>query len=57
MWRCPETPWSQVVGRITCTGKKVVGIVSRADTDLLKMVPVGILLNFGNYFRTQQLGF
>ena len=27
-----------------------------ADTDLLKMVPVEILLNFGNYFRTLQLG-
>ena len=28
-----------------------------ADTDLLKMVPVVILLNFGNYFRTLQSGF
>ena len=28
-----------------------------ADTDLLKMVPVEILLNFGNYVRTLQLGF
>ena len=28
-----------------------------ADTNLLKMVPVEILLNFGNYFRTLQLGF
>ena len=28
-----------------------------ADTDLLKSVPVEILLNFGNYFRTLQLGF
>ena len=28
-----------------------------ADTDLLKMVPVKILLNFGNYFRTLQLRF
>ena len=27
------------------------------DTDLLKMVPVEILINFGNYFRTLQLGF
>ena len=27
------------------------------DTDLLKMVPVEILLNFENYFRTLQLGF
>ena len=25
-------------------------ITLTADTDLLKMVPVGILLNFGNYF-------
>ena len=28
-----------------------------ADTDLLKIVPVEMLLNFGNYFRTLQLGF
>ena len=28
-----------------------------ADPDLLKMVTVKILLNFGNYFRTLQLGF
>ena len=28
-----------------------------ADTDLLKMVPVEILLNIGNYFCTLQLGF
>ena len=28
-----------------------------ADSDLLKMVPVEILLNFGNYFRILQLGF
>ena len=28
-----------------------------ADTDLLKMVPVEILLNFENYFCTLQLGF
>ena len=28
-----------------------------ADTDLLKMVPVEILLFFGNYFRTLQLRF
>ena len=28
-----------------------------ADTNLLKIVPVEILLNFGNYFRTLQLGF
>ena len=28
-----------------------------ANVDLLKMVPVEILLNFGNYFRTLQLGF
>ena len=28
-----------------------------ADTDLLKMVPVEILLNFGNYFLTLQSGF
>ena len=28
-----------------------------ADRDLLKMVPVEILLNFGNYFCTLQLGF
>ena len=28
-----------------------------ADTDLLKMVHVEILLNFGNYFRTLQLEF
>ena len=28
-----------------------------ADTNLLKMVPVEILLNFGNYFRTLQIGF
>ena len=30
---------------------------STAFTDLLKMVPVKILLNLGNYFRTLQLGF
>ena len=30
---------------------------STADTDLLKMVPVEILLNFGNHFSTLQLGF
>ena len=28
-----------------------------ANVDLLKMVPVEILLNFGNYFGTLQLGF
>ena len=28
-----------------------------ANVDLLKMVPVEILLNFRNYFRTLQLGF
>ena len=28
-----------------------------ASVDLLKMVPVEILPNFGNYFRTLQLGF
>ena len=28
-----------------------------ANVDWLKMVPVEILLNFGNYFRTLQLGF
>ena len=28
-----------------------------ADTDLLKMVPIEKMLNFGNYFRTLQLGF
>ena len=28
-----------------------------ADTDLLKMAPVKILLNFKNYFLTLQLGF
>ena len=28
-----------------------------ADMDLLKMVPVEILLNFRNYFHTLQLGF
>ena len=28
-----------------------------ADMDLLEMVPVEILLNFGNYFHTSQLGF
>ena len=28
-----------------------------ADTDLLKVVPVEILLNFGNYFCTLELGF
>ena len=28
-----------------------------ANVDLLKMVPVEILLNFENYFRTLQLGF
>ena len=31
--------------------------VYTADTDLLKMVPVEIWLNFGKYFRTLQLGF
>ena len=30
---------------------------STADKYLLKMVPVEILLNFGNDFRTLQLGF
>ena len=28
-----------------------------ANVDLLKMVPVETLLNFGNYFRTLQFGF
>ena len=28
-----------------------------ANAGLLKIVPVKILLNFGNYFRTLQLGF
>ena len=28
-----------------------------ADTYLLKMFPVEIMLNFENYFRTLQLGF
>ena len=28
-----------------------------ASVDLLKMVPIEIFLNFGNYFRTLQLGF
>ena len=28
-----------------------------ADTDLLKMVPVELLLNYRNYYRTLQLGF
>ena len=28
-----------------------------ADRDLVKMFPVEILINFGNYFRTLQLGF
>ena len=28
-----------------------------ADTDLLKMVPVEILLNFGNHICTLQFGF
>ena len=37
--------------------KKILAIKLRADTNLLKMVPVEILLNFGNYFRTLQLGF
>ena len=32
-------------------------IIITADTDLLKMVPVEILLNFGNYFLPLQLGF
>ena len=32
-------------------------IVHTADTVLLKMFPVKILLKFGNYFRTLQLGF
>ena len=32
-------------------------ILITADTDVLKMVPVEILLNFRNYFRTLQLGF
>ena len=31
--------------------------LNTANVDLLKMVPVEILLNFGNYFRTFQLGF
>ena len=30
---------------------------STANVDLLKSVPVEILLNFGNYFCTLQLGF
>ena len=33
-----------------------INIGSTADTDLLKMVPVEILLNFENYFCTLQLG-
>ena len=32
-------------------------IHNTADMDLLKIVPVEILLNFGNYFRTFKLGF
>ena len=32
-------------------------VQATADKDLLKLVPVEILLNFGNYFRTLQLGF
>ena len=36
----------------------ILDLLSRtANMDLLKMVPVEILLNFGNYFRTLQLGF
>ena len=31
--------------------------IYRANVDSLKMVPVKILLNFGNYFHTLQLGF
>ena len=31
--------------------------INTADTNLLKMVPVEILLNFENNFRTLQLGF
>ena len=34
----------------------LVHVVFTADTDLLKMVPVEILLNFKNYFRTLKLG-
>ena len=31
--------------------------INTADTDLLKIIPVKIFLNVGNYFRTLQLGF
>ena len=37
--------------------KKLCGRIRTANVDLLKMVPVELLLNFGNYIRTLQLGF
>ena len=40
--------------------KKVIlyiNLRSTSNTDLMKMVPVEILPNFGNYFRTLKLGF
>ena len=42
---------------VTATYTTTIYKVSTANVDLLKMVPVEILLNFGNYFRTLQLGF
>ena len=32
-------------------------LMTTDDTDLVKMVPIKILLNFGNYFHSLQLGF
>ena len=31
--------------------------IPQLNVDLLKIVPVEILINFGNYFRTLQFGF
>ena len=38
------------------TNKRIKDRIIKADTDLLKIVPVKILVNFGNNLRTLQLG-
>ena len=37
--------------------RKSYDLCFTANMDSLKMVPIEILLNFGDYFRTLQLGF
>ena len=44
------------IHRLKCDGSETL-IYTTANVNLLKSVPVKILLNFGNYFRTLQLGF